>query len=196
MVKTRNFLVLGLGIASMALVGCSGIDPLTRDDVDYESQKVEEETFFANNISVRTDGFLETDRRLYSGDMKSNLNNLEARKAIEASLDSAGMFNNNGEYLLDVKLADAGESNFLENDDKSLDRQVRIEFDLINQVDEERITRDLVVGNGKKRTGKMFKDMSNEEYLMSKMAYQDAIKKLIDKVKILNYMVSTKEIDN
>jgi hypothetical protein len=95
--KTINFIKLAIATISIALVtGCANTRPADVNNSGYhEAQTVPASHRLSNAVAVEADGFVGTSKFMMSGRTASNLDNNTAKKAVESSLDSAGMLASN-----------------------------------------------------------------------------------------------------
>ena len=175
--------VLIAGISLAVLSGCANTKAVTSQDIYYTSEKVNSQHKFSNNIEVdKLDGFLETSKNLFSEAKTSNLNEAEARRALEKSLDEAGMLSNgSADYLLDISLIDADLASLMS--DRMEEREITIRYTLKNPL-VNTVYKNVITGRGENEIG-FIGFQWKEEHITATRAYRDVLRQLIEDLKDL-----------
>lgn len=177
--------VLIAGVLLAVLSGCASprIQSAGIDESAYEANSVPASHTLHRNVSVKTEGFLETSKNLFAENNKSSLNDEDAKKAIERSLDHAGMLgNSNSEYVLTAKLIDADLGNIWVN--KASRREITIEYNLVSLFSEN-IYDNIITGVGENDFKIITFDNYGREKRAAEKAYKDNFRQLIEDLKKL-----------
>lgn len=177
--------VLIAGVSLALLAGCASprIQSAGVDESSYEANSVSASHTLHRNVSVKTEGFLETSKNLFAENNKSNLDNEDARKSIERSLDYAGMLGNaNSEYVLKARLVDADLGNIWVN--KGSKREITIEYNLVSLFDEN-LYDNIITGVGENDFKIIGFDNYGREKRAAEKAYNDNFRQLIEDLKDL-----------
>ncbi|MCH4812844.1 hypothetical protein [Vreelandella neptunia] len=182
-----NIIKSVIALVSLAVLsGCAS--PMIQSSGVEESTYRSSESVSSNhilhrNISVETNGFLETSKSLVSKQSKSNLNNEDAKKAIENSLNSAGMLGDaNSEYLLTATLIDADLGSIWTN--KASKREISVQYS-ITTLFSKGIYDNVITGIGENDFKLFTVDNYGREKSASEKAYKDNFRQLIEDLKNL-----------
>lgn len=186
----KNLLkVVAVGISLVLLSGCASpfISPADVDRSAYKvdpSEKVSSNHKLSNDVTVETTGFLETTKVYIKRNSKSNLNDENAKKAIEKSLKAAGMFGGlSGDYTLKATLVDSDIGNIFST--RSYKRKMIINYKLINDISGEVIYDKTITGHGKGEFYIITFDHYGREQDVAEKAFKDNFRQLIEDLKSL-----------
>lgn len=176
------FKLLVAGVSLAVLSGCANTQAVSGEESYYSNGKVDYNHKLYKNVSVeKVDDFLETSKNLFSDKKTSNLNNEEARIALEKSLKASGMLSNGyADYSLDATLVDADLASLMS--DRMEERNVSIEYNL--KYSGNNIYSNVITGNGENEVGFIYLQWK-EEHNTSKKAYKDNFRQLIEDLKDL-----------
>lgn len=101
---------ISLFTISLALSGCSSnmIEPADVEKSAFIANKIDNKHFLHKNLEVETNGFFFISDEILTKKSRANLDNDDARKALELSLDSANMLSSDADFTLRATLLDAG----------------------------------------------------------------------------------------
>lgn len=182
----KTFTFIKLAVASLALVVLSGcvanVKPVNAEaSYAISESKVSADHPLVNNVSVETNDFLETSKTKISL-RTANLNNEEAKVAIEESLNSAGMYVNNlGQYLLTARLVDADNANF--SGDRMRERNISIHY-ILSDNSGSSFYNNIILGEGRNNIPLMGSQWTQENITATR-AYQDNFRQLIEDLRKL-----------
>lgn len=171
--------VLIAGVSLVLLAGCANTKAVTSQDAYYKSTEVVSNSKLSNNIQVEAEGFRETSKNLFSENRTSSINNSEAKKAIEESLKTAGLFSQEGSYVLKASLLDSDLAGFWGQ--KTEEREISINFLLEDSYNNVIYNKD-IVGKGENEIG-FISLQWKEEHIVATRAYRDAFRQLIEDLK-------------
>lgn len=183
----KIFNLIKLSVASLALValsGCVNSKAVSASGSEYyTAETVSSQHALHNAVSVSTTGFLETSRSAFSSQNKSNLNNEDAKTAIENSLENAGLLaSTDGSYNLTAKLVDADLGNIWVN--KVNERDIVIEYTLVDSAGVV-VYNNVITGEGRRDYRLFDFNLLGKEQLTATKAYQDNFRQLIEDLRKL-----------
>lgn len=185
--KIKNLFKSAIAIGSLVVLsGCASMGPTATgvsESVYTSNSQVSNQHRLSNNVKVETEEFLETSRNAYSSRATANLNNSDAKKAIESSLANAGMLaRSGGEYTLRAIMVDPDLSGTITGSNRSWNREITIRYLLTGN---NRTVYDRTITGVANRDKGGLHNVWSEQKTTSEIAYRDSFRQLIEDLKNL-----------
>lgn len=186
MKNSIKMLIAGVSLA--VLSGCASVGPQPTGNeyaTYYTSSGVAQDHELFENVSVETHEFLETTKNHLSSKSTANLNNENAKKVIEASLDEANLLaGGEGRYLLTARLVDADLAGVILGTNRNEKRSITIEYNLVDLFDQGSLYDNVITGNAD-RNAPFMANAWTQQKITSEIAYKDNFRQLIEDLKDL-----------
>lgn len=180
--------VLIAGVSLVVLSGCTsvGSQPTGNEEATYyTSSGVSQDYELFENISVETHEFLETTKNAFSAKSTANLNNENAKKVIEASLNEANLLaRGEGRYLLTARLVDADLAGVFIGTNRNEKRSITIEYNLVDLFNQSSLYDNVITGRAE-RDAPFVANAWTQQKITSEIAYKDNFRQLIEDLKDL-----------
>ncbi|WP_133155036.1 hypothetical protein [Billgrantia endophytica] len=183
--KTTTIKMVFAIVSLAVLSGCASMGPSATgvSESTYRADKhVSAQHKLHGNVSVKTEGFLNTSRNPHSSRSTANLDNSDAKKAIEKSLSSANLLaSSGGEYTLTAEMKDPDLAGVLIGSNRVSKRNIVIKY-FLKDKGGSTIYSNVITGSGDRdapRMGNIWK----QQKITSEIAYQDSFRQLIEDLK-------------
>lgn len=186
--KIKNLFKSAIAIGSLVVLsGCASMGPTATgvSESTYTSnESVSPEHRLHRNVSVEAEGFLATSRNPHSSRATANLDNSDAKKAIEKSLLSANLLSNGqGRYVLTAQMIDPDLSGVLIGSNRVSKRNIVIKY-FLRDMEGSTIYSNIITGSGD-RDAPLMGNIWKQQKITSEIAYRDSFRQLIEDLKNL-----------